>query len=130
METDEVNPLSTSLLVGAGGFAGANLRYWLGSWIQMKAGLPFPTGTLVINVTGSLLIGIFMGFFLRDGWDDNWRLLLAVGVLGGYTTFSSFSYDSMVLLSEGNYLAAFGYVIGSVLLALGGTWLGLAFVKS
>jgi CrcB protein len=120
-----MNSVLTSLLVGSGGFVGANVRYWLGTWIQNRAGLAFPTGTLVINVTGSLLIGIFMGFFLREGWSDNWRLLLVVGVLGGYTTFSSFSYDTLVLVNEGNYPAAFGYVLGSVVLALAGTWVGL-----
>ena len=80
----------------------------------------------MINVTGSILIGVFMGLFLRERWDQSWRLLIAVGVLGGYTTFSSFSFETMRLVIAKDYGSAAGYVVGSVVLSLAGTALGFS----
>ena len=81
-----MNVLMRFILVGSGGFLGANARYWLGGWIQERLGPAFPWQTLVINASGSLIMGAFMGLMLTENWDPGWRLFFAIGVLGGYTT--------------------------------------------
>ena len=118
------------MLVGAGGFIGANARYWLGGWIQSRSGSLFPWETLAINVSGSFLIGLFMFLALRENWEPGWRLFIAIGVLGGYTTFSSFSYETIRLLASGSYLEAFGYIFGSAGLSVAGAWSGMAVARS
>jgi CrcB protein len=85
---------------------------------------------MVINVTGSLLIGLIMGLLLSQGGLEGWRLLLVVGVLGGYTTFSSFSYELTNLLRERDYLYAAAYAFGSVLLGLMATMIGLLVARA
>jgi CrcB protein len=124
-----MHPISKTLLVGAGGFVGANLRYWLGTWIQGKAGT-FPWSTMLINITGSFALGLFMGLFLASAWRDGWRLLIAIGVLGGYTTYSSYAYEAARLLEERSYLAAVGYVSGNALLSVVGAIVGLALARA
>jgi fluoride exporter len=121
--------LGTFFIVGSGGFLGANVRHWLGSWIHTRFGQPFPWHTLIVNVTGSLIMGVFMGLMLGQNWNNGWRLFFAVGVLGGYTTFSAFSHDSIALLSKGNYSSAFMYIAASVMFSIFATWLGFALVK-
>jgi CrcB protein len=121
--------LNKVFLVGAGGFLGANARYWLSALIQERVSGPFPWGTLLINVSGSLVMGIFMGLFIGKHWDANWRLIVAVGILGGYTTFSAFSYESIHLLEGGRYMPALYYILGSVVLSLAAVWLGFALTK-
>lgn len=122
-----VNAATTSLLVFLGGGLGANARYWLGSWISGRlSGAGFPWGTALINVTGSLIIGLFMALMLRLNWSPSWRLFFAIGVLGGYTTFSSFSYDTVGLFEQGSYTAGLAYVLFNVVLSLAGCWLGIS----
>lgn len=100
--------------VGLGGFAGANMRYLLGTWITLRRGTNFPLGTFLINVSGSLLIGIILTLLTqRLVADPRWRLLLVVGFLGGYTTFSSFTYESLALLEQGDWARALIYLFGS-----------------
>ena len=91
----------------AGGGIGAAVRFALGSWIGQRWGRSFPLGTFVINVSGSFLIGLFMTLMI-DRFTENpvWRLFLIVGVLGGYTTFSSFEYETGRLVTDGEYLYA------------------------
>src|SRR5580658_4665822 len=120
--------LATSALVFLGSGFGGTTRYWLGTFISNKVGPAFPWGTFAINVTGSLLIGLLMGYLLNTQASQGWRFLLVVGFLGGYTTFSSFSYETANLVREGSYAYAGGYVLGSVLLGLLCTLLGLALV--
>lgn len=104
------------LLVGIGGFLGANARYLLGGWISARFGSFFPYGTFVINVTGSFILGFFMAFAQDRAWvNPNWRLAFAVGFVGAYTTFSTFEYESMLLLRDGEFLLAAANVIGSVI---------------
>ncbi len=110
-------------------FAGAGLgglgRYLAGTWIMAKYGGRFPLGTLVINVTGSFLIGVVMALLTeRLHPHPNWRLFLVVGILGGYTTFSSFEYESYQAVREGERWMALLYVAGSVILGYAGVWLG------
>jgi CrcB protein len=105
------------LMVGMGGFAGAVVRYGLGLWIGQRWGRVFPLGTFLINVSGSFLIGLFMPLLTeRFITNPQWRLLLVVGFLGAYTTFSTFEYETGGLLRDGEWLYAGVNVILSVLL--------------
>jgi fluoride exporter len=112
------------VLVGAG--LGGLARYVAGTWIMAKYGGRFPLGTLVINVTGSFLIGVLMMLFTeRLQPHPNWRLFLVVGVLGGYTTFSSFEYETFQAVRDGESWMALLYVLGSVGVGYIGVWLGV-----
>jgi CrcB protein len=120
------------LLVGGGGFIGSNARYWLGGFVQERLhghGVTFPWQTMIINVTGSLIIGFFMGLLSGLNWNPNWRLFFAIGVLGGYTTFSSFAYEAVGLLGEKEYARALFYIEGSALLTVFGAWVGLVLSR-
>ena len=121
--------LQTVLLVGSGGFLGANARYWLGGWIQSRLGATFPWQTLFINVSGSLIMGIFMGLTLSGTKNPGWRAFFAVGVLGGYTTFSTFSYEAIKMISERSYFYAFWYTVGSAVLSIAGAWIGIVIAR-
>ena len=92
-------------LVAVGGAIGAVARYLLGLWIATRVGPDFPWGTFAINLTGAFLIGVVLGLTTAGVISPELRLLLAVGVLGGYTTFSTFSYETLELLLDGNMLA-------------------------
>lgn len=113
------------VLTGAG--LGGLARYVAGTWIMTRYGGRFPLGTFLINLTGSFLIGVLMTLFL-DRWQPhpNWRLFLVVGVLGGYTTFSSFEYETYQAFREGARWLGLLYVTGSVALGYIGVWLGAA----
>jgi CrcB protein len=103
------------LLVAIGGGIGSVTRYLVGGWFASRFGPAFPYGTLVINVTGSFIIGLFLAFAQeRISLSPYWRLFFAVGFLGGYTTFSSFEYESVRLLQDGEMLLGTVYLIGSV----------------
>ncbi|MBI5708628.1 MAG: fluoride efflux transporter CrcB [Armatimonadetes bacterium] len=121
---------SRILAIGSGAFVGANARYWLGGWVQERTGTVFPWGTLLVNISGSLLIGLAMGLALEQNWALGWRLFLVVGVLGGYTTFSAFAYETVQLLSEGNLASAFGHMAGSLVSTVLAAWLGLALARA
>jgi CrcB protein len=103
------------LIVGVGGFVGANVRYFLGGWIQQKLGPGFPYGTLTINVSGSFIIGLFSTLAMALAWNDEWRLLVAIGFLGAYTTFSTFEYETLRMVAEGGrWRAALANTVFSV----------------
>ncbi len=107
------------LLVAVGGAIGSVTRYLLGGWFASRFGPAFPYGTFVINVTGSFVIGFFLAFAQERVWlSPYWRLFFAVGFLGGYTTFSTFEYESIRLLQDGEILLGVVYLVGSV--AIGG----------
>jgi len=111
-------------LVALGGGFGSICRYLLSTWLTRNAG-GFPLGTVAVNLLGCLLIGLFAGLAARHAWlNDEARLLLVVGVLGGFTTFSAFGLDSLNLMRRGESLLALGYVGSSVLLGLGAVWIG------
>ena len=115
-------------LVGLGGAAGSIARYLLGGWVTAAAASQaFPFGTFFVNLAGCLAVGLLAGLVERHpGWlAPDLRLLLFVGVLGGFTTFSAFGLDTLQLLRRGEWLLATGYVGGSVLLGLAAVWLGL-----
>ncbi len=122
--------MKSILLVGLGGFVGSVLRYL----IQRTAGryipLAFPLGTFLINISGCLGIGLLMGLAVRHAWlTMEWRLLLVTGVCGGFTTFSSYSYEGFKLFKEGQYLIFGMYIAGSVILGIGATALGYTITK-
>ncbi len=119
------------LIVGAGGFVGAITRYMLAVWIGQRWGRSFPLGTFVINVTGSFLIGLLMTLMAeRIIENPQWRLLLVVGFLGAYTTFSTFEYETGALLRDSEWLYASLNVIGSVLVGFIALKLGEMIAKS
>lgn len=116
-------PLTGYLLVAIGGAAGALLRHALG--LFAGSGYLFPWATLGINIAGSLAIGLAWGAWSEALWFQNWgRLLIVVGLLGGFTTFSAFSYETLMLIQNGRWLASVGYVLASVIVCLGATALG------
>jgi CrcB protein len=115
----------TAIYVGIGAFLGANARYWVGGWAAARFGTTFPYGTFIINVTGSFLIGLLAAFFAERAFSPNWRLLLMVGGLGGYTTFSSYSYETLRLLEDGGYLLGALYLFGSPIVGLVGCFAGV-----
>lgn len=113
------------LVVLAGAGLGGLARYVAGSWIMLKYGGRFPLGTLIINVTGSFLIGVLMTLLTeRLNPHPNWRLFLVVGVLGGYTTFSSFEYEIYQSVRDGARWMGLLYLTGSVALGYMGVWMG------
>jgi fluoride exporter len=117
--------LDKYLVVLAGAGLGGLARYVAGTWIMAKYGGRFPLGTFVINVTGSFLIGVLMTLLTeRLNPHPNWRLFLIVGILGGYTTFSSFEYEAYQAVRDGARWMGMLYVTGSVLVGYLGVWLG------
>ena len=113
------------VLAGAG--LGGLVRYVLGTWIMTKYGGRFPLGTFVINVSGSFLIGLLMAVLTeRTHPHPNWRLFLVVGVLGGYTTFSSFEYETFQAMRGGARPMGLLYLTGSVVAGYLAVWLGAA----
>ena len=122
--------LTRYLLVAVGGGAGALARFVAASAIMNRFGGKFPLGTLVINVTGSFLIGYLMTLMTeRYQLDPAWRLLLVVGFLGGYTTFSSFEWETFNTAREGALWPAALNVVSSVMLGYVAVWLGVVLAR-
>jgi len=114
------------LMVGLGGFLGSVLRFWLGSFVGARLGARFPYGTFVINVTGSFLVGLVVTILAtRAHWSPNWRYLIPIGFIGGYTTFSTFEFESFRLFQDGQPLAAILNVTLSVIVGFAGVWAGV-----
>ena len=113
------------LLVMAGAAAGGLARYVLGIAIMQRFPMRFPLGTLVVNVTGCFLIGVLMTV-LTERWNvgPQWRLLLVVGVLGGYTTFSSFGWETFQAVRDGSPMIGLMNVLLSVILGYVAVWFG------
>ena len=113
-----------SVVVGAG--VGGGLRYVLGGWMAQRWGTSFPWHTLVINVSGAFLLGVLMALTVeRNLLPGSMRLLLGVGVLGGFTTFSTLSYESIALVEQGMIAQGAANMFGSAILGLGAAVLGL-----
>ena len=118
-------------IVFLGGGLGAALRHGINLGAARWLGVGFPFGTLIVNVTGSLIMGIIAGYLaFRGDAAQNWRLFLTTGILGGYTTFSAFSLDAALLYVRGEVSAAAIYVIASVVLSIAALFAGLALVRA
>ena len=119
------------LIIGLGGFLGANLRYAVATWAAEKWGASFPWGTLLINVTGSLVLGVFLAAITsRLSIDPRWRLFFAIGFLGAYTTFSTYTYETMQLVLAGSWWPGLLNLAASNLLGLGACLLGVAIGRA
>jgi len=118
------------LLVIAGGGIGSLARYMVGMAIMQRFGSRFPLGTMTINITGSFLIGLAMTLIAeRLPGDLYWRPLLVIGFLGGYTTFSSFEWETYSALRHGGFWIGMANVAGSVSLGYAAVWLGAALAR-
>ena len=119
------------LLVGVGGFVGSVFRYWLALFIGRQLSSTFPLGTLTVNVLGCLLIGILAGLSERGTiLSPETRILLTTGFCGGFTTFSTFSYESITLMQDGEFFYLAGNVVISVVAGLLSTYLGILLIRS
>lgn len=119
------------LLVMLGGAVGAGARHLTGRATLAALGPNYPWGTLAVNLIGGLLMGVLAGSVSRiAGGGEHWRLLLGVGVLGGFTTFSAFSLDVMVMLERGDWAPALGYILISVAGSVLALALGLSMTRA
>lgn len=117
------------LLIALGGAAGSLLRYLVGGAVQRTSASGFPIGTMFVNVSGCFLIGILVRQFLNMQLSPELRALLIVGFCGGFTTFSTFSAETVGLIEGGEYGRAVGYVILSVVLCLTATFMGMTVMR-
>ena len=115
------------ILLIIGGSLGTIFRYQLSNWIQHTVLSSFPYGILTVNVLGSFLIGLCWSF--SDTYSSNFKLFLFTGLFGGFTTFSSFTLDTMLLLKAGEYKIAFAYILASNILGLSAVFLGYLLGK-
>ena len=115
------------LLVATGGALGSVVRYWVGTTIASRVESRFPYGTLVINLTACVIIGFALSWLGKQtGVSPMWRLLIPIGFVGGYSTFSAFEWETFALLQAGAFLEATLYVLLSVTLGLFAVWAGAA----
>jgi CrcB protein len=113
------------LFVALGGAFGCAARYLAGAWIVSRLGAGFPWGTFFVNVTGSFLIGVVLVFAEGGALPAGARLFLAIGLLGGYTTFSTFSYETLRLMADGDVVAALLNALGQLLIGFVAVYLGI-----
>ena len=117
------------LLIGGGSFIGGISRYLMARMIQDRVFSAFPYGTLGVNILGCLIIGLVVGLSERSNLPAEWRLFLATGFCGGFTTFSAFSNETIGLLRDGQLWSASIYVVASVALGLVATFAGISLIK-
>lgn len=125
------SPMNQLLVVAAGGAIGAGLRHGVNLGAARLLGAAFPWGTLTVNVAGSLAMGLLVGWLARNGGDSGamLKLFLATGVLGGFTTFSAFSLDAVLLWQRGAAGQAAAYVLASVIVSVAALGLGLWLMR-
>lgn len=119
------------LLIFLGGGTGSVFRFYVMGWVAQRAGLAFPYGTLTVNILGSVAMGLFIGWLARYAPPNahDLRTLIAVGFLGGFTTFSAFSLDTVSLIERGQWGAAALYIALSIILCVGGLFAGLLLTR-
>ena len=118
------------LIVGAGGFVGTCLRYLVGVFARQWFSGAFPVGTFIVNIVGCLIIGLVFGLSEKTGLlSSNYVLLLATGFCGGFTTFSAFANETLLLTAKGDTLTAAVYLLASVVLGILSVWLGRIVVN-
>jgi len=138
LASPDLSPLAASALIAAGGAVGAVTRYHLGRWVTdalaPRGGDAFPWGTLSVNIIGSLAMGGLIGWLARGGTSaqaaETMRLLIGVGLLGGFTTFSTFSADLVTMLHRGQMIDALGYGAASLIAGMAAVVAGLIIAQS
>lgn len=119
------------LLVGLGGLIGSVARYALGLLFSKIAKTDFPWGTFAVNISGCLLMGVFIGYSVKQNWvNEQWQMFFIIGFCGGFTTFSSFAFENISMLQQQNFSGFILYATGSVLLGLLAIWGGLYLAKT
>jgi fluoride exporter len=118
--------LRTLLLVSAAGAVGTAARYLVSRTFSQ---VPFPAGTLIVNILGSFIIGLVLPMALKNAWPESLRLVVTTGLLGGFTTYSAFNYELTAFLSEGHWVKAGAYAVGTVAGAIVAGFAGLALSK-
>ena len=119
--------MTRTLLVALGGLLGSVARYWLSGVVQRASGGDFPLGTLAVNIVGSFVVGLVMALSLERGMmQANVRILLTIGLCGGFTTMSTFSYETVALLRDGEVMLALSNVATTVGSCVAAAWVGLA----
>jgi len=118
--------IGSAIAVAVGSAVGGVLRFWLTAWVARVLPTVLPLGTIVVNILGSLAIGGLAAAFLNRGQSASglWPALLMTGLLGGFTTFSAFSLQTLMLMQEGRWILAAGNVVLSVILCLIAVWVG------
>ena len=119
-----------TILVAFGGAIGAAARYWLSILVGRLTGMPSPVGTLVVNVLGCALMGILFVMLVERHAAMEWRALLMSGVLGGFTTFSAFSIETVSLMQDGAWAKAASYVGASAVICVLACWLGVVATRA
>jgi CrcB protein len=123
--------MGRTVLIACGGALGSVARYWMGTTVQQLAGGAFPIGTIAVNLLGSLLLGLVMALALeRSAIGEDGRALLAIGLCGGFTTMSTFSYETLALLEQGKTAVALGNIGATVLGCVLAVWLGIALARA
>ncbi|MDX1489967.1 MAG: fluoride efflux transporter CrcB [Pseudohongiellaceae bacterium] len=120
-----------SLSIALGGALGALSRYWAMHYIALLLPTRLPWGTFAVNALGSLLIGIFYVLVAEKvSVPEQWRAIILVGYLGAFTTFSTFSLDALLLILDGHYIQAFGYVLASVVICILAAGMGISLMRA
>ncbi|MEM7548722.1 MAG: fluoride efflux transporter CrcB [Bacteroidota bacterium] len=117
------------LLVGLGGFLGTSARYLVYQFVQKHFTLPVFTGTLLVNIIGSLIIGIVFGLSFKSAISTETKIFLATGFCGGFTTFSAFAFENLTLFRDGSYLLLALYILGSLIIGVLMAYLGYWMMK-
>jgi CrcB protein len=118
------------LLIAFGGALGSIARYWVGSTIAQRLGTRFPFGTLVINITACLIIGFSLSYFSRRaGLNTSWRYLVPIGLIGAFSTFSTYEWETLSTIRSGAFALAALYALGSLVLGLAAVWGGSAIAE-
>jgi len=123
--------LRTIFIVGTGGFIGSVMRYLVQIFVEKGLTSTFPWGTLVANIAGSFIIGVVFGLTEKgDLLNSEWRMFLAVGICGGFTTFSSFAYNNLNMIKENSFMQLFWNIGGSLFLGILAVYLGIVLVRA
>jgi CrcB protein len=116
--------------VALGAMLGANLRFIVGIWANERWGTDFPFGTLIVNISGAFAVGIVLAYLgERSDVSPLWRLFFVTGFLGGYTTFSAYAWETLVLAEQGAFFRAGAYLVGSNVIGFAGVWLGATLAR-